>query len=278
MQLVGSSDGVEIAVHDLGGSGDRDLVVVHATGFCARTYGPLVDVLGARLRCWGVDLRGHGLSRAPDGLDYQWRGFADDVLAAVAALGLRQPAALGHSSGGAAVLAAEAARPGTFSALWCYEPIVWPEPDKARARAAALAEGAGRRRDRFASAAEAVANFGAKPPLSGFAPEVVDAYVEHAFGPGPDGSLTLRCRPEVEAAIYLQAPEGDRFADLGRVGCPVVVACGGRSDAVGPELAARLAAAISPGPARTRVFERLGHFGPFESPAEVATAALADLS
>ena len=245
MQLVGSSDGVEIAVHDLGGSGDRDLVVVHATGFCARTYGPLVDVLGARLRCWGVDLRGHGLSRAPDGLDYQWRGFADDVLAAVAALGLRQPAALGHSSGGAAVLAAE---------------------------------GAGRRRDRFASAAEAVANFGAKPPLSGFAPEVVDAYVEHAFGPGPDGSLTLRCRPEVEAAIYLQAPEGDRFADLGRVGCPVVVACGGRSDAVGPELAARLAAAISPGPARTRVFERLGHFGPFESPAEVATAALADLS
>ena len=130
----------------------------------------LATLLGSSYRCWAVDLRGHGLTETPPSVPYAWSGLANDVLAAVDGLSLDQPAAFGHSSGGAAVLLAEAERPGTFSSLWCYEPIVWPDPDEARARAATLAEGARHRRDRFPSKDEAQANFASKRPFSALAP------------------------------------------------------------------------------------------------------------
>jgi len=284
MRRLRSTDGVSVAVHDLGGGGRRprpDLLIVHATGFCAQVYSRLAVTLGAEYRCWGLDLRGHGLSVAPAGLDYAWDGFGQDVLAAVrgARLGGGGPVvAVGHSGGGAGALLAEAMGPGTFAALWCYEPIVWPEDVRplARERAEGLAAGARRRRDRFPSAAEAYLNFASKPPISAFAPAAIRAYVEHGFSVDEaDGSLALRCRPEVEAAVYLQAPESDRFSRLAEVACPVTVACGGRSDAVRPALAARIAAALPDG--RVRTFDRLGHFGPLEDPQAVAEAVLDDL-
>ena len=280
MRRLRSTDGVEVALHYLGGrSGGRPLLFVHASGFCAQVFSRLATHVGTTFRCWGVDLRGHGLSKSPDGLDYAWSGFGADVLAAVDGLGLtdegERPAAVGHSSGGAAVLLAEAERPGTFSSLWCYEPIVWPDPDAARERAQWLAGGAGRRRDRFPSADEAYANFAAKPPLSALAPAALRAYVDHGFATEADGSVSLRCRPAVEAAVYLKAVEGDRFRRLAEVRCPVVVASGGRSDAITPAVAQRLVDALPAG--RLRVFGNLGHFGPLENPPAVAEAILADL-
>ncbi len=275
MRRLPSTDGVEVAVHDLGGPPDgRPLLLVHATGFGARAFDPLVRHAGDAFRSWGVDLRGHGLTLTPESVGYAWSGFADDVLAAVDGLGLEDPIGLGHSSGGAALLLAEARRPGTFSALWCYEPIVWPDPEAARGRAEWLAAGAARRRASFPSAEDAYENFRAKPPLSALAPEALRAYVEHCFEPGEDGSVTLRCRPEAEAAVYRAAVESDRFPLLGQVACPVVIAAGGRSDAIDPPAARALAAALPSG--RTRVFEDLGHFGPLQDPPAVARALLAD--
>jgi pimeloyl-ACP methyl ester carboxylesterase len=277
-----SSDGVEVALHDLGGRphGVR-LLFVHATGFCGPVFRPLAAVLGKRFRCWAVDLRGHGLSLTPEAVDYDWSGFADDVLAAVDGLGGgsatgRPLIALGHSSGGAAVLLAEAERPGTFGSLWCYEPIVWPQPEVARDRAEWLAAGAAKRRDTFPSAEEAYENFRSKPPMSALAPDALRAYVEGGFERRPDGSVTLRCRPESEAAVYRRAVEGDRFPRLAEVACPVVVAAGGRSDAITPVRARAQVDALPAG--RLRVFDDLGHFGPLEDPAAVAASVLADLA
>lgn len=281
MHRLPSSDGVELAVHDLGGHGSP-LLVVHATSFCARAYEPLAASLARRFRCWAVDLRGHGRTLSPPGLGYAWSGFAADVLAAVDGLGLgdahdAQPvAAVGHSSGGAAVLLAEAERPGTFAALWCYEPIVWPDPERARNRAARLAEGARHRRERFPSRQEAYENFASKPPFSTMAAAALRAYVDEGFAEEPDGSVVLRCPREVEATIYLQAVEGDRFSRLGDVGCPVTIACGGRTDAIRPEVGDVLVGALPF--ARLRVFDELGHFGPLEDPLTVAAAVLTDLA
>lgn len=272
MRRVRGSGGVGLAVHDLGGPGDGPpLLLVHGTGFCAQTLAPLAVHLGTTYRCFGLDLRGHGLSDAAT--DYAWARFAEDVLAVVDGvpeLAGSPRLAFGHSAGGAAVLLAEAQRPGTFSALWCYEPIVWPDPPAARARAEWLAEGARRRRDRFASRADALANFSSKPPFNQLAPAALRAYVEHGF----DDDIVLRCRPDVEATIYLEGVEGDRFSRLGNVHRPVVVACGARTEAIGPPLAQQIADALPSG--RARVLDRLGHFGPLEDPPVVAAAVLAD--
>lgn len=280
MRLLRSAGGVEVALHDLGGTGPP-LLAVHATGFCAAVFRPLAAHLSSTFHCFGLDLRGHGASQPPAGrtwldLAWDWAGFEADVAAAVDALGGGPVAAIGHSSGGAAVLMAEAARPGTFSRAWCYEPIVWPDPEAARDRAASLAAGASRRRDAFATRAEAYENFASKPPFASLDTGCLAAYVEQGFAlrPGGDG-VALRCPREVEAAIYLAGVEGDRFGRLGDVACPVAVACGGRPDALGAGLATAIATALPAG--RVEVFDTLGHFGPLEDPATGARAASAFL-
>lgn len=278
MRHLPSSDGVGLAVHDLGGAGGAPaLLLAHATGFCAPVLGPLAAALAGSFRCWAFDGRGHGDTRTPPGTDLRWARSAGDVLAVVDGLGLGPLFGFGHSAGGAAMLDAEARRPGTFRALWCFEPIVWPRhtPELEESRRP-LIEGALRRRAVFASRDEALANFAAKPPLSSLAPDALRAYVECGFAELAGGNgIGLKCPPEVEAEVYRQGLVHDGFGRLGRVGCPVVVARGAASRAVEREVALAQVGALPAG--RLREFPGLGHFGPLEDPAAVAAAIVADL-
>jgi pimeloyl-ACP methyl ester carboxylesterase len=262
---------VELAVHDLGGDGPP-LLLAHATGFCGAVLGPLADHLGGRFHCFTFDARGHGQTVTPPGLDWTWARFADDVLAVVDGLRLHGAYGFGHSSGGAALLDAEARRPGTFAALWCFEPIVWPAVTaELVASREPLIAGALRRRDRFASDDEAYENFASKPPLGSLDPAALRAYVDCGFAPDENG-IYLRCSPAVEAAIYQQGLVHDGFGRLGAVRCPVVVGKGGRSVAVEPEVAHAQVDAL---PAASLVtFADLGHFGPLEDPVAVAARVL----
>jgi pimeloyl-ACP methyl ester carboxylesterase len=266
---VPSTDGVEVAVHDLGGDGPP-LLLVHATGFCGGVLAPMEAALDGSFHAWAIDVRGHGSTLTPAGLDFRWTGFSDDVLAVVDALALHDAYGFGHSSGGAAVLDAEARRPGTFQALYCYEPIVWPTPPAPGSRDM-LIEGALRRRDAFPSRAEARANFSAKRPFSGFSADALEAYLTCGFSAeAADGSVRLRCRGEWEAAIYRQGLVHDGFSRLGSVACPVVVASGDRWEAVDHQVVTRQAAALPH--ARVEIFPGLGHLGPMEDPLTVAAA------
>ncbi|MEA2687007.1 MAG: hypothetical protein QOE93_2202 [Actinomycetota bacterium] len=269
VRRIPSTDGVEVAVHDMGGDGPP-LVLVHATGFCAGVLRPMALNLGVSFHCFAIDVRGHGWSLTPEGLDFGWTGFSDDVLAAVEELGLRGAYGFGHSCGGAAVLDAEARRPGTFRSLYVYEPIVWPTPPPPGSRDH-LIEGALRRRDTFASRADARANFARKRPFSGFSKAALDAYLGCAFvhEGGGDG-VRLRCRREWEAAIYRQGMVHDGFARLPAVGCPVVVAAGDREEAMSRDVTDRQAAALPNG--RVEIFPGLGHHGPMEVPPTVAAS------
>lgn len=269
MTRLPSTDGVTLAVRDLGGDGPP-LLMAHATGFCGPVLGPMAASLADRFHCWAFDARGHGDSEWPPGLDWNWPSFADDVLAVVDGLDLARPYGFGHSCGGAAMLDAEARRPGTFAALWCYEPIVWPElTDELTESRRPLVTGALKRRDRFASRGDAYENFESKPPMESFDTAALRAYVECGFGPDPEG-VRLRCPPFVEASIYRQGLAHDGFGRLGQVRCPVTVMRGERSVAVD---AAVVTAQVGTLPVANLVtFPDLGHFGPMESPRAVAAA------
>lgn len=281
MALVPSTDGVKVAVADLGGDGPP-LLLAHATGFCGGVLRPMATSLAGSFHCWALDLRGHGATVTPPEVDYAWRGFADDVLAVVDALDLRGAFGFGHSSGGAAVLDAEARNPGTFTALYCYESTLWPDPPPAESRAA-LVERTLRRRKTFPSAGEAYVHFAAKPPLDVLSHDALRAYVKYGFAPASDGdgdggggSIRLRCRPESEAAVYRQGMAHDGFSRLGQVACPVMVAAGDRGEAMEPGIFERQAAAMPR--AWTEILEGLGHLGPLEDPAGVAGAVLEALA
>jgi pimeloyl-ACP methyl ester carboxylesterase len=264
---VASTDGVDVAVHDLGGNGPP-LLLSHATGFHGHIWAPMASILAARWHCYAFDHRAHGESTPPESGSFAWRGFAADVCAVVDALDLCGTAAIGHSMGAAALLMCELDHPGTFRRLALYEPIVFSEErlgDDVE-RPAALVEGSRRRREVFASRDEAYANYAAKPPLDGFTPDALRAYVEHGFVDQADGTVRLACARENEARAFEMAAEHRTFDRLGELRCPVLVMAG----VVGG--AAQFAEAVAndiPG-AQFHRFGGLGHFGPMEDPAQVA--------
>jgi pimeloyl-ACP methyl ester carboxylesterase len=270
---VTTKDGVRVAAYDFGGVGD-DLLLVHATGFCGAVLAPLAAELVHWHHCWAIDLRAHGRSQRPPTGDFRWSGFADDVASTIEHLGLQHPLGLGHSCGGAAIVLAEESSPGTFAALYCYEPVILPADTPGTASEDnPLTGGARRRRATFPSAEDAFVNFSVKSPFCDLDPEVVRLYMEEGLEliPEPEGgdgrAVRLRCRPEDEAAIYAQAAAHGAFARLGSVSCPVTLACGEQTEAFGSSLLAAHAARL--GDARVEVLLRLGHFGPLEDPIAV---------
>ncbi|MBI2708973.1 MAG: alpha/beta hydrolase [Actinobacteria bacterium] len=294
--LVDTSDGVRLAVHDLGGS-DRALLWCHATGFHGRVWRALARRLSDR-HSWALDFRGHGQSTPPVSGHFGWDGFADDVLATVDALAAAGVdvdgiSGAGHSKGGAALLLAEARRPGTFGALWLYEPVVFP-PDGARpAGDNPLAAGARARRRWFPSLEAAEANFAGKPPMDAFDPEVRADYVRFGFRPagatevGPDdgardagregsgSGVVLCCAPEHEARVYEAGSRHGAWDVLGDVRCPVTVVRGRIGEAGPAHVAEAVAGRLPAG--RLEVHDELGHFGPLEDPVTMAASVEAAL-
>ena len=272
--FVPSRDGVKVAVHDYGGRGP-DLLLAHATGLHGRVWDPVVAHLVDRFRCVTLDERGHGDSGRPPGGDFHWSGMAADVAAVVDGLGLERPWGAGHSCGGAAVLLAEEDRPGTFSGLWCFEPIVLPlDPPAGYSPDSVLAQGARRRREVFSDRQAAYDNYASKPPYSSVDPAALRAYVDHGFEDRPDGTVRLKCRAADEAEVFAQSGTHDGFPRLGAVACPVTLCAGELTE--GPTGVANVGA-LAPRLTRGRVevMAGVGHFGPLQDPARVAASMAA---
>jgi pimeloyl-ACP methyl ester carboxylesterase len=278
--LVDGAGGVKIATWDLGGDGPP-LLLVHATGFHARMWLPLAPALRATHRLWAIDQRGHGQSGHPVDGDYRdWSLFVDDLLTVIDTLGLGDATsglvAAGHSLGGGVLLLGEQRRPGLLRAAYCYEPIVPPPENRAEMvdGERSLSIVAAKRRGTFASRPAARENYASKPPFSLFAPEALDAYVDHAFRDRADGTVELACAPAEEASVYLGAVLHHAWEHLPTTLLPVTLA-GSAFDVEPartlPALAARLPRS------RLHRYEDLSHFGPMEDPLRVGAAIAAAL-
>jgi pimeloyl-ACP methyl ester carboxylesterase len=271
VQLVSSTDGVQVAVHDFGGDGPP-VVFSHATGLLGMLYQPLAHELGG-YHGFAIDYRGHGDATAPANGRFDWNGMRDDALAVLDALDLRDLYGFGHSMGGAVLLMTELVRPGTFRALALYEPIVFP-PDRPQMDGPApIVVGARRRRPEFPSRDAAYENFSNKPPLNVLAPEVLRLYVDHGFKDTPAGTVRLKCEPESEARTFEANMSFDTYSHLPDVTCPVLVMAEPPQDLT-PSMSAEETAARLPR-GRYHRFDQLDHFGPLEDPAAVA-AVVAD--
>jgi pimeloyl-ACP methyl ester carboxylesterase len=274
-EVIESSDGVRIVLHDLGGPSGATttpvLLFSHATGLHGGVWEPMASFLCNRFRCVSLDLRGHGMSELPPGAGLAWGRMADDVVAALSSDRFpRGPLhGIGHSMGGAALVLAAARRPDAFRSLWLYEPVivppdVWmlPEGDNP------MSEGAARRRDRFDSLDQAYENYRSKAPLDQLHRDALRAYVEGGFVPAPDGSVTLRCRPSTEAEVFRHAATSGAWASISSLDIPVAVVAG-RTGNLGPgAFAPTIAATLPQGVLVNR--PDLGHFGPLEDPARMA--------
>ncbi|MEO5837926.1 MAG: alpha/beta hydrolase [Acidimicrobiales bacterium] len=266
-RTVRTPDGVDIAVRDFGGSGES-VLFAHATGFCGALFGPLIEQLPSHYRGVAIDLRGHGDSAPPPDLNFDWQGFATDILTVIDALALDHPFVVGHSCGATSAFLAEQRRPGTFRGMYCYEPAMGfggrrdvPVPN-------VMSEGARRRRASFASHDQLVAYLQSKALFAGFDPAVLDAYVQHGFAQHDDGSWRLKCLPEYEARTFENGGSNDAVERLVEVTCPVALVYGDAADSFAPEMAQLVLAGLPN--ADLHVAHGLGHLGPFEKPAQIA--------
>ena len=101
-RVTATSDGVKLAVRDLGGEG-RDLLLLHGLASSSHIFDLTAPFLVDGFHAVAYDQRGHGESSKPAS-GYGFDHMAADAAAVIEQTGLRTPIALGHSWGANVVL------------------------------------------------------------------------------------------------------------------------------------------------------------------------------
>jgi pimeloyl-ACP methyl ester carboxylesterase len=269
---VTARDGTRIAAYRFGGDGPP-VVLVHATGFHAHVWMPWLEPLRPRFAVYAFDLRGHGESETPEAFEaYRYETLGEDLLSVARHFGFRHCYAIGHSVGGAVIVQAEVLSPGTVERAVLFEPIILPADVSAPTQRVDAAE---RRRRVFASTADMLDRWRARPPFASFTPDALRSYVEHGVRRRPDGQVELKCSRHAEVSTFLQDIRSDLWTRLGDYRPPTLVLAGDRSDSRAAPLAQSQARVMAN--ARAERVADLSHFLPFERPAEMAARAIAFL-
>jgi len=270
-RLALPESGIALSLCDWGGEGPL-LLMHHANGFCAPTFGLLAEALRSEFHVVGIDARGHGDSSIPEGAHhYRWECFVADILAVAERLapahGGRVSLSLGHSLGGTTTLLAAAARPDLFDRLLLVEPVMLPPPEALLQR---LIEGARRRRTHWSSRHAARQYFSTLSFFAVWEPRVLDLYIEEGLAQRADGSVVLKCPGEVEATIFAAAAGLNLPSTVMALDCSISVLWAKRSTFFPRSCYEELVRAIP----RGRLLEvDAGHWAPMERPDIVVQAA-----
>jgi pimeloyl-ACP methyl ester carboxylesterase len=257
------SDGTELVLHDLGGSGD-DLLVIHGAGLCAAMLAPMAHALAGEYHTIGLDLRGHGSSERPASRDYSWARIGKD-LGELLAAAPRQMRVFGHSLGGSAGLLAALERPDSIRSLCLFEPIILGPEDEAEIEE--MAQQIERRRAVFESRQEIAEHFSSRGVFATFDRGALAGYVDGGFLAQGDGTFALALAPEDEAAVFRASTAPGVWGGLDllpELDLEITVLHGSTGTGSRTSGAARLAK-LDPRIGFVEV-EGVGHFGPFEAP------------
>ena len=247
----------------------------------------VAELLAEEFSLYAIDRRGQGASSAPDDA-YDFTDFADDTVAVIDHLQLRDAYAVGHSAGGTDVLLAAAARPDAFARIWVMEPTVMDpsEPDvradMAPMHAQTLSVFA-HRRAVFGSRDEVRDRYDGRGVFTGWCDDILDAFVHDGFADEPDGSVSLRCTPAHEVSMLRRifaAMEGtyrgdgatNPFDALRQVPCPVLVLTTESSPPIYRQMAEALHGMVADTTAEH--LDGLGHAAPQVDPTRVAESIL----
>lgn len=183
---------------------------LHGNGFCGGVYWPFLERFLPQYGLYCSDIEGHGASEAPA----RFSGvpaLLERARAVIAAQALDQGplVGIGHSFGGALTLRLAADHPQLFRAIVLLDPIVMPPPMWLGVRLASvlnrhpMAKAARRRRECWASRAEAFSRLNGRGIYAGWTEEAMQCFVEHALvETGQGEEVRLACPRELEATIF----------------------------------------------------------------------------
>jgi pimeloyl-ACP methyl ester carboxylesterase len=278
---VTTPDGAVLPVYALGGPAEAPgLLVGHANGLAAGSYGPWLLELASELRVFAFDARGHGGSCWPPGpLDevFHVDRFADDLALVADAVKARLRGArlhlAAHSLGAAAALRLATRAPRLpWSATLLFEPPIFPAPQsphfaEAAAKQTPLIERSARRRARWQSPAAMRNVLGARGVFQRFRPDLLTAHCRATLRPLDKGGFVLACPPAVESMIFKSHRLADTWQRLPAISADIHLVSGDPAlpdrdwiAALSPEMAARIPAA------RLTVLRYVGHMMIFEEP------------
>ena len=267
------TNGTDLHYVQWGDDAAPPMLAVHPTGFLSWTWAPVAERLAARWRVIANDQRGHGDSAKPaEGYDFET--LACDLQGLIEALDLRDPVAVGHSSGATTLVAHAAIFPGVLRALALVEPIIpqpeWDNPPSGEpARSASdMRELALRRRAVWDSPEAMFASFRSRAPFASWTDDALRSYVVHGLAPRPDGQFELKCPPTLEAKFYEAVARLNPAPYLAGVTCPVLILWGAQSELARDGFVRRIHEAFAG--ATTRILDGTTHFAPMERPGVVA--------
>ncbi|WP_179953442.1 alpha/beta fold hydrolase [Desulfobotulus mexicanus] len=259
---------------DWGGEGPM-AHLLHANGFCAGTYDPLIRLMSEKLHVIGSDVRGHGSSLSPVEMPIRhWKVFADDLEFMVSSLMKPPVIGIGHSLGAVTTLIAAARHPELFSCIILMDPVILPRRYlmfmgflrmTGLIGQFPLAKGARRRKFVFKGKQEALSRFTAgRGIFKTWDPSFVDAYLECGLLEVDEETAILKCDPELEAQIFESVP-ADIWSYAKKVKCPVLAIRGKKSDTFVQDAADRFSRTVKD--CELVVVDKSGHFVPMEQPA-----------
>eukprot|EP01063_Lacrimia_lanifica_P021670 TRINITY_DN2917_c0_g1_i1.p1 TRINITY_DN2917_c0_g1~~TRINITY_DN2917_c0_g1_i1.p1 ORF type:complete len:312 (+),score=95.85 TRINITY_DN2917_c0_g1_i1:41-976(+) len=288
-----TAGGVAFSTASAGAGRGRAVCIVfaHALGFCRHVWFPVWDRLAAAAECEmrfvALDLTGHGDGK-PGTLPWDWGEYGKDVLEAAETVGVRGASppsvvvGVGHSMGGAAVLAAAAERADVFDRLLLVEPIVLPPPHR-RQDDSPLVTKTRRRRAAFESLAAARASYEGRGAFAGWDPAVLDAYLQGGLRCDSSGAAHLKCTPDWEAEMYAAGSAFPIYNALPALAVPADFAAGAASRhlalAAPPLTTAQYVESLcrqlpKACQGRVTVVPEVGHFLPMQAPAAMARMVL----
>ena len=264
--------------HYLDWEGQGPLALLsHATGFCARLYTPLAELLSPHLHLVGMDDRGHGRTTAeadPRRLRH-WKTFAADTKRLLEHLG--PPAILmGHSRGGMTGLMLAAHRPDLIRALILIDPTILPLSWASWSflvkwfglgRLIPIANQAARRKNGWPDKQAAYDSWQGRGPFARWREGFLQGYVEDGTREIASGKVVLACDPDWESRCFTTFCHY-AYGYIKRLQIPTLVIYGLESDTFLPSAVDRFKR-LAPGV----VFHGLadtGHFVPMEKPVEVS--------
>ncbi|GAB0115668.1 alpha/beta fold hydrolase [Acidisoma sp. C75] len=245
-----AANGITLHASDEG-AGPLALVFLHYWGGTARSWQPVIAALPADLRKIALDARGWGGSDRP-ATGYDMATMADDVAAAIGALGLSRYVLIGHSMGGKVAQLLASRQPQGLAGLI----LVAPSPAQGKSLAP--------------EEREAMAAAYAEPEAAGWTVDTI--LCARPLPPALRAEVIAGSLAGAAAAKHAWPQAGigeDVSADLARIAVPVLV-IGGEKDQV--DQVEMLRARVLPvlPTARLSIVPDAGHLLPLEAPAELA--------
>jgi pimeloyl-ACP methyl ester carboxylesterase len=268
-----------IPFHAFGSPQNPALHFLHANGYPAPAYEPLLELLSQQFHVLAMDMR--PLWPGADPLSIQdWRPLAEDLSRFLDERGLYYGVVgVGHSVGAVTTLRLALRQPERFSALVLIDPVLFP-PRRILTwdliyrlglgyRVHPMIKSAMRRRNEFESREAMFANYRKKAVFRRMDDSALHAYCDSLACPVPDGSLQLCYSPAWEARIYVTGLRADMelWRGLPTLKPPLLVIRGAETDTFWEETAARLQRRLPT--ARVETIPGASHLVPLEQPQPV---------